>query len=63
MKIGIDNTQIDLSDERVYLGQYIELDEKYVHAVDNKIDVLITTDKKTAQYFTENGIPSLVMLK
>jgi len=60
MIIGIDNVDIDLCEAQVDLSEHIPDDEKYVYAVDNRVDMIITIDRETAEYFRENGIPALL---
>lgn len=58
MIIGIDNVDIELCDNMVDLSEHVPDDEKYVYAVDYRVDMIITIDKETAEYFKENGIPA-----
>jgi rRNA-processing protein FCF1 len=60
MKIAIDNVEVDLEEEKIDLSRYTAPDEKYVHAVDNKVDMIITNDKRIADYFRDNGIAALI---
>lgn len=61
MKIGIDKVDYPTKDTAVDLSTYSDLNEKYVRAVDNTIDIVVTSDIKTAEYFRENGIPAAVL--
>lgn len=63
MKIGIDNVSLPLKYETIDLSAYKSLNEKYVHAVDNLVEMLFTDNDKTAEYFTENGIVSYTVFK
>ena len=63
MKIGIDNLSINIEQDTIDLSKYNELDEKYVHAVDSRIDILFTSNEDTAKYFEANGIVSFVRFK
>jgi len=63
MKIGIDNLDLVVQSDDIDLSEYRYLDEKYVHAVDSLVDILITSDEETAKYFSDNGITSFVQFK
>lgn len=60
MIIGLDNVEIAGIDKTVDLSNHKPKDEKYVTAVDHRIDLLITNDIQIAQYFSDNGITALV---
>lgn len=60
MVIGIDNVEFDSKDTVVDLSEYTDLEEKYVIAVNNKVDMLITSDKETGDYFKSNGIATFI---
>lgn len=63
MKIGIDNLDLVLQSDDIDLSKYKDLNEKYVHAVDNSVDILITDNEETAKYFFSSGITSFVEFK
>lgn len=56
MNIAIDGVDIELDESIIDLSNVVDTDEKYVIAVDYKIDVLITSVYDTAEFFSENGI-------
>ena len=60
--IGLDkDTSIGYMENRtVDLGKYNDLDEKYVHAVDNKVELIVTKDRAVAEFFKKNGISALI---
>ena len=60
MIIGLDNVDIDTKEKVVYLGHYVNNDDKYVAAVNAKVDVVITDSTDRATYFKENGIHALI---
>ena len=62
MVIAIDNVNIQGFDNPIDLGHYKQDDEKYVHAVDHKVDFLISNNTSTAEFFRENGIAVLLKL-
>ena len=60
MTIGLDGVAIDDVHIAVDLATHKDKNEKYVYAVDSKIDVIITDNEAVAQYFKANGIVALL---
>lgn len=60
MTIGVDNVTLCTEDKTVDLSKYEDLEKKYVEAVNHKIDMIFTRDRKVADYFRDNKIPAFV---
>lgn len=60
MTIGVDNVTLCTEDKTVDLSKYEDIEKKYVEAVDHKIDMIFTNDRKVADYFRDNKIPAFV---
>ena len=60
MVIGLDGVDIGIVENTIDLSEHKPKDEKYVYAVDHKVDMIVTEDRNTAVYFRENGIAALL---
>ena len=62
MKIAIDNVQPEVATEYLNVSDVQDIEEKYVRCVDHNIDIIITADKQTAEFFQQNGIKAYILI-